>query len=153
MQNIPIIGKFLTIIAIFGVFVIGVALYTTGQMQSINAAYNAMSAHNAQATLLIARVGSRANGARAAISNLLIADTQERNQADKREFDTARSEFQSYLDEAANLVPAEAPMFEKLKADGLQVMDHDCAESIRLGLASTDPSANVGAQKISPLSP
>jgi len=148
MRNIPITGKFLTIIAIFGVFVIGVAIYATGQIRSINAAYGAMNAHEAQATVLIARVGSRANGARSAISNLLIADTQERGQAAKHEFDTARSEFLSYLDEVATLLPAEQPTIEKLKSDGLQVMDQDCAESIRLGMSSTDQAAHFAAQKV-----
>jgi len=148
MRNISIIGKFLTVIAIFGVFVIGVAVYATGQMRSINAAYSAMSTHNAQATVLIARVGSRANGARAAISNILISDTAERDLAAKQEFDTARSEFLSYLDEASTLAPADAVALQKLKADGLQVMDQDCAETMRLGLAATNADAKVAAQKV-----
>jgi methyl-accepting chemotaxis protein len=148
MQNIPIIGKVLTIIAIFGAFVIGVSLYTAHEMAAINAAYTAMSTHNAEATVLIARVGSRANGARAGIGNLLISDSAERNKAAKREFDIARGEYQSYLDEAATLVPADADSLGKLKADGLKVMDQDCAESIRLGLASTDPAAKLPAEKI-----
>jgi hypothetical protein len=43
MRNISIIGKFLTIIAVFGVFVIGVAVYTTDQIQSVGRGYDGLN--------------------------------------------------------------------------------------------------------------
>jgi hypothetical protein len=39
VKNLPIVGKILTVLGLFGVFVIAIAFYATSQIASINSQY------------------------------------------------------------------------------------------------------------------
>jgi len=139
MKNVPIIGKFLTVLALFGVFVIGVAVYSTGQLKKIDTAYsNIIDA--GQAAPLMAR-GSRAvQTARASIADLMIATSDEGNRSALAELALSRKAASDFLDQAAKASPPDAADIQALKAQSLAVIDNDCAESVRLGTASTTPA-------------
>ena len=66
MKNIPVIGKFLVIVAAFGVFSIGATIYATGQMRRIDNGYTALGVHENAGALATSRAGRSAMTARTA---------------------------------------------------------------------------------------
>ncbi len=101
MKNIPIIAKFLSVMGIFGVFAVAVAVYSTSQMRGIDNAYTALMAGNAAATIDIARANRNLESARSDIGDLMIANTPAENDAAKTAMATAEQTFSNYMDKAA----------------------------------------------------
>jgi methyl-accepting chemotaxis protein len=139
VKNVPIIGKFLAVLALFGVFVLGVAFYATSQLKKIDTDYSAIIDRD-QATVLLARATRNMQTARAAIGDLVMATTDEGNRKSEDEFNTAAKKAENYMDEAAKASPSDAADIQALKAQSLQVVNNDCAESIRLGKTTTAPA-------------
>ena len=84
MKNIPIIGKFIAIMAIFGIFALAVALYGSMQVKSIDAANTALLKNESRASLMMARANRALQATRGAIGDLLIQSTAEGNAAPRR---------------------------------------------------------------------
>ncbi|HEX3367574.1 HAMP domain-containing methyl-accepting chemotaxis protein [Phenylobacterium sp.] len=139
MKNLPIIGKFLTVLALFGVFVLGVAFYATNELKKIDAAYSSIIDTDA-ATPLLARGNRATEAARASIGDLMIATSDETNRKAEAEIAASRTSIVDFMDQAAKAAPSEAADIEALKAQSLAVIDNDCAASIRLGKAATSPA-------------
>lgn len=55
MKHISIIGKFLIIMACFGLFSLAVALYSGQQLYKIDASYSGLLDHDSKAALYLAR--------------------------------------------------------------------------------------------------
>src|SRR5579859_7694152 len=115
VKNIPIIGKFLAVLALFGVFVLGVAFYATSQLKKIDTDYSAIIDRD-QATVLLARATRNMQTARAAIGDLVMATTDEGNRKSEDEFNTAAKKAENYMDEAAKASPSDAADIQALKA-------------------------------------
>ncbi len=146
MKNIPILGKFLTIIAVFGAFAIGVAFYSTGEMRGIDVAYTALADHQERAALRIAQSTRAMNSAHAAIADLLISTSEADNRMAAAEFSSQRERMNKFFDEAQAALPANARIAQ-LKGEAIKVLDVDCGTALREGAAVSTPAGVLQAQK------
>lgn len=144
MKNVPIIGKFLAIIAIFGVFAIGVAFYATNRIEAVNNGYSGLGSHEQSATLNVSRAARHLQTMRASIIELAIARDQASIEKATAALAASRESFEGYMDDAIKQSPQDASDLTALKARGAAAMDHDCAEAIRLGKLPPTP-VNVEA--------
>ncbi|HZZ30880.1 MAG TPA: HAMP domain-containing methyl-accepting chemotaxis protein [Phenylobacterium sp.] len=139
MKNVPIIGKFLAVLALFGVFVLGVAFYATSQLKKIDAAYSNIIDADA-ATPFLARSNRALEAARGSIGDLMISTSEDGNRQAEASIADSRKRVLDFMDQAAKASPADAADIQGLRAQSLAVIDNDCAESIRLGKAATTPA-------------
>ena len=146
MRNVPIIGKFLGIIAVFGLFALGVAFYATSQMHGIDRGYTALITHEEAATIAIARANRGFQTMHAAISDLLISNTAAGNEKATAELADAQATFDKYIAEAQENAPGDAADILALKAAAEQVVKSDCAGSIQAGRAATTPETIMASQ-------
>ena len=77
MRNIPVIGKFLVILCVFGLFVAGVAGFSTSRISFINTSYSTLLDEDSEATLMLARASRSLVSIRSAIADILIARARE----------------------------------------------------------------------------
>ncbi len=146
MKNIPIIGKFISILAVFGLFALFTSFYTAHEMGAIRAGYN----HTIEAPAVGATNVIRANrvleDARANMTQLMF-DT---NVNDRQEIlanianDTA--EFTSVLDQAARVNMVHAYDIKALEARGQQLLGSVCSNSIGLAESATSATGLTNAQ-------
>jgi methyl-accepting chemotaxis protein len=148
MKNIPIILKFLSVMGIFGVFAIAVAIYSTSQMRGIDNAYTALMDGNAAATLDIAQANRNLQSARGAIADILIANTPAEDDAAKTAMTTAEQTFSNDMDKAATAAPAFSSDISTLKAQGLDVIDNQCAAAIAAGVKATAAADIISSQQM-----
>jgi methyl-accepting chemotaxis protein len=150
MKNIPIIGKFLSIIAIFGVFAIGIAFYSTGQMRRIDDGYSALGAHQYRVATALARANRSILAAHAAIGDLLIATTDADNKTAENDLTNARKAFEDFMGKAIAAAPSaeESSSLETIKSNVNQVLDQTCAPSIQAGKTATSPTDVLASQQI-----
>jgi methyl-accepting chemotaxis protein len=147
MKNIPIVGKFLTIMTAFGVFALGVALYTSAQLKSIDTSYGSLLEGEATAALLLARSNRSMQNMRAAIGDMVLSRTSELNEAAIKDFTTARESFIKFVDGAAKSMPSNADI-PALKAAVLKIVDTACAATIAAASAATEEQAVVASQNM-----
>ena len=110
MQNISIVGKFLTVFAIFGVFALGVAGYSASQMETIDAAYSDLIDQDNAAGLAVLQANRSLQIGRAAMADLMIAFTDEGNAKAAAEVKATRTEFVNQMDKAISLAPSNADL-------------------------------------------
>jgi len=147
MKNLPIIAKFLSVMGVFGIFALGVAVYCTMQMRTIDNAYTALLAGRSTASLDIARASRDLQTARASIGDLMVANTTQENDAAKASLDTASQNFSSMMDQAIAAAPEHAADLQTAKANGLDVLNNQCAAAIAQGAAATTSSAIIASQQ------
>jgi methyl-accepting chemotaxis protein len=148
MRNISIIGKFLTIIAIFGVFVIGVAVYTTDQIQSVGRGYDGLNVHQNLAAQYISR-GTRAlQTIRSGIADVVISRTEEDNRRYTAEIASARKDFEKSMTVAAEAAGPKGEDVEALKRQGLAILDSECATMLKEGAAATTDAEVLASQTV-----
>jgi len=144
----PIIAKFLSVMGIFGLFAIAVAVFSASQMRDINNSYTTLVEGNAAATVDIARANREVQATRGDISDLMIADTQADNVAAKAEITAAEQAYTDDLAKAAAAAPAFAADIDALSTQGLSVVDDQCAASIAAGLKATAPADVLASQQM-----
>jgi methyl-accepting chemotaxis protein len=147
MKNLSIMIKFLSIMGLFGVFALGVAYYSTGQMRHIDDAYTALMAGDVRATVVLGRAARNFEQARSGVGQLLIADTDTENAIAKKSLDDGEKNFSNDMDQAAGLLPQRASEIGVLKMQGLDVLDNQCANTIKLGLAANTPASVAASQQ------
>lgn len=147
MHNISIVGKFLTVFAIFGVFALGVAGYSASQMKSIDTAYSDLIARDNTAAILVNQASRSLQTGRAAMADLMIAFTEEGNAKAGAEVTASRGEFISNMDKAISLTPTNANL-SGLKRDGLTIFDTTCSKAISLGSTASTNDEAVASQKV-----
>ena len=145
MKNIPIIGKFIVIMAIFGLFSLAVAIYGSVQVKHIDRENTALLDNEAKASLMMARSNRALQAARGAIGDLMIARTAENNAAAIAELDGNRTKFEEFMGQAMAAMPAN-PALAGLKADGLKLLNDICGPAIRLAQAATVSADIVRSQ-------
>jgi len=57
MRNVPVFGKIFAILALFAVFILFVAVYTTGQMRAMNESFKSAAEHQGKTALMASRSG------------------------------------------------------------------------------------------------
>src|ERR1700689_4431339 len=98
MKNIPIIGKFLSILAAFGLFVIAVVFYATGGMRTIGSNYSQLIENQTKAALHIARASRNLTSAQAKIAKLMIATTAASKQTEMADVSDREAVFKTDMD-------------------------------------------------------
>jgi methyl-accepting chemotaxis protein len=121
MKNITIIGKFLIIMGVFGVFTLAVAAYVGSQMWKIDSSYSALGAGPTHAAFAMQRANRAFTLVRSAVADQMMASTEEENRAAVSGLEKARKTFTDELDAAAKDAPAIATDIEALKARGAAI--------------------------------
>jgi methyl-accepting chemotaxis protein len=148
VKNIPIIGKFLLILAAFGLFAIATSLYSTSQMRHIGDSYSALLAGNSTATLKMARAGRNLIQVEEAAAQVQLDPTPALSDADVALMATRESDFVKNVGDAAAAAPDHAREFAALKAEGQNVIDNECANATRLGAAAVTDAQRIDTQKL-----
>jgi methyl-accepting chemotaxis protein len=148
MRNIPIIGKFLSILAFFGVFVILVSFYATNGMRSVGTNYNGLLDHKAQAALALARSAQNLADARASIAEFMITTLDPSNQSYLGAINVRETDFKNNMDQAAALDPADAAKIRALNAQDAQTINDHCINSINLGLNAMAATDVISSQAV-----
>jgi methyl-accepting chemotaxis protein len=145
VKHIPIIGKFLLIMAAFGLFALGTTLYSASQMATIDSNYSSLLEQNQTASLYLARSNRSLQAMRSSIGDMLIARTPAENDSAQAEFSKNRETFITYIDKASAAMPAKAEISD-LKGATLAIVDTTCAASIAAAIASASEPEIVAAQ-------
>ena len=148
MRNVSVIGKFLIVMAVFGVFAVGSAFFSASKMAGIQSGYSSAISHESVAALATARATSNVRAMRAALGELELATTQAGNAVAKEQLDTARDLFTKYMDVAAQVDPSSANVTNDIKQRVLRQVDSVCAASIEAGAKAVEPVAVAAAQAL-----
>ena len=146
MRNLSIVGKFLTVFALFGAFALGIAAYSSNRIMSIDDAYSDLIGRENAAALSLARANRTLQSGRAAIADLMISFTDEANSAATAEIAASRAGFVEQMDEAIRILPANANL-SALKTGGLAIYDVNCARAVALAKSSLSQEDNMVAQR------
>ncbi|HBF31532.1 HAMP domain-containing methyl-accepting chemotaxis protein [Rhizobium sp.] len=147
MKNVSIIGKFLCIMACFGLFSVGMALYSGAKMSDIDSNYSALLDQEATAALYLARSNRSLQGARAAMGDLMMSDTAELNEKSEKDLKNSMSSFVNYMDLVAKALPGRSDIVQ-LKDEGLKIINESCAAAIAAGRSATSDEDIKASQKI-----
>ncbi|GMB79612.1 HAMP domain-containing methyl-accepting chemotaxis protein [Shinella zoogloeoides] len=147
MKNIPIIGKFIVIMAIFGAFSLAVAIYGSLQVKHIDEANTALLDSESKAALMMARANRALQAARGSIGDLMIARTEERNAAALAELQGDKAKFEEFMGKAMVAMPENAAL-GRLKDEGLRLLNDICGPSVALAGAATVSADIVKAQDV-----
>jgi methyl-accepting chemotaxis protein len=147
MKNLPIISKFLVIMATFGIFSLAVALYAGYQISTIDTSYSNLLDKETAASFNTVRTNRALQSARAAISEIIMARDEAMTTAATQDFSTSRKGFAQAVDTAI----AAAPLDEELKVlknAGLTLLDQTCGPTIDAGKsARTDADVSATQSK------
>jgi len=146
MQNIPVIGKFLALMALFAAFAIGCIVYTTSQMGLIQRGYAAEETGPAA----YAMAGVRSNGStstmRASILALVVATTDDQRKEAIKRFVDAKKRFDGFAQQYEQSAGDDAPQARALTDRVVETVDHACANTIALGKAAKTSADSLAAQ-------
>ena len=145
-RNIPIIGKFLIIISLFGVLAAGSTIFSATKMQAIDDGYSDAMDHQGTIAVDLAKANRALLAIRAAISGLEIANTDELDTISEAEIKDGRSQFVRYTDEAKTLDTSNAYRVGEFSQTALDLIDNVCARAIKLGTSATTPDAILASQ-------
>ena len=148
MKNIPIIGKILSILIAFGLFVVAISLYTTGGMRLIANRYTHLTDHQAKAALYLARSSESLATTRASIAEFMISTLNPSNQADLAAINVNEQYFSSEMDKAAALDPADAAGIRALEQRDIQSINNNCMNAVNQGLNAMDAPSMLSAQAV-----
>jgi methyl-accepting chemotaxis protein len=148
VKHISISGKFLTIMAGFGFFSLGTAIYSGQMMSNIDANYSALISHESTASVDMARAVRGLQAARASIAELMIAATADEKEKAKTDAGTAQADFVTSLDAVITALPARRDTLTALKAETLAALTTACGPSIKAAGNSTTAEGNLGAQDL-----
>ncbi|WP_284258157.1 methyl-accepting chemotaxis protein, partial [Acidocella aquatica] len=147
MKHLPIIAKFLIILGIFGVFGVGGAVYTTGQVRDIVSGYQHVIRKTEAAAGLITQASQEMSGVQADIGILLVAITPEDNKAAATRLAADRSAFDTNMASAARLLPMRAAEILELKKQGDDLIDSSCSATISDASVATTTYQDLAAQQ------
>ncbi|MFN7010158.1 MAG: methyl-accepting chemotaxis protein [Allorhizobium sp.] len=147
MKHVSIIGKFLIIMACFGLFSLGMAFYSGQQISSVDQEYSELITSESTAALYLARSNRSLQAARAAIGDLLMSRSAELNARAEKEIKDAESNFAQFMDTVIAAVPQRSEV-PKLKADGLQVISNTCNPAIAAARSATSDQDVATSQEL-----
>ncbi|GAB0116148.1 methyl-accepting chemotaxis protein [Acidisoma sp. 7E03] len=147
MKNAPITAKIMLILGIFGLFVLGIAFYATGEMKVIGGSYERLLNGESRGALYLARSSRALQTARAAIADLMLSVTPEGNQAALTALAKSTADFKTFIDTAIAAVPSSAPTLLPLKAKALDAITNACAPVIARGRAATAATDVMAVQR------
>lgn len=150
MRNIPVVGKFLTVFALFGVCAILIAAYSAIQIKSIDGSYSDLIARDSAAALNLALANKELLNGRAALADMMIAFTEQGNAAAEAEVKATRDKFMVSMDGAIANIP-EDNRLRVLKDDVTTLYNVTCKNAWHLGrTASTVDEALASQKRLAP---
>jgi methyl-accepting chemotaxis protein len=143
MKNIPIIGKIAIVVLSLSLVAVLSMIYSTAQMRDIDERYSAVIEGPGKSAFLLARTNRALALINLGISNAVIADTAERNDAAGKALAAARESFVGFIDGAIAIggSAASKPELMALKAKVIDLVDRTCAKAVGMGLAAVTPEA------------
>ncbi|THF52314.1 methyl-accepting chemotaxis protein [Allorhizobium terrae] len=146
MKNVPIIGKFFTIMGLFGLFAVMVAVYSNLQIQAVNSGYKGLLSEESSAAINLSRANRALQGARAAIGDILMSRTEALNVSAAKDLEKRRGDFIRYMDAASKAMPEEKRI-DGLKSDGLSLVDQACKSAVEAAAKTIEVAAIMIAQQ------
>ena len=137
MTNIPITGKFITVIAAFGAIYIASIFYAATVMHAIEHGFTAAAEQQGQAVIHLTAAGRSLNGVRAAMGDLQISTTDEGNLHALADIKDSRAQFIAAVNAAQKADASYASEIAAVAAQGLGVIDQTCDKAVKMGLAAT----------------
>nr|WP_247749921.1 MULTISPECIES: methyl-accepting chemotaxis protein [unclassified Rhizobium] len=131
----------------FGLFAIGVSLYSGQQLNSIDEGYSSLLDHEAAASQLITRANRDLQAARASIGDLQMSRTEELNASAEKAIKDSKESFSKVMDEASAALPSRAEIAQ-LKAEGIQLLETVCGPSVQAARAATQDADVAVSQKL-----
>lgn len=146
MRNIPVVGKFLTVFALFGICAILIAAYSAVQIKTIDKSYSDLIEHDSAAALNLALANHALLNGRAALADMMIAFTEEGNAAAEVEAKATRGEFAQLMDKAIASVPGDSRL-PALKDEALRLYNVTCKNAWNLGRTASNVEEALASQK------
>lgn len=131
MKNISIIGKFLTIMAAFGLFILGVVTYSASQISKIDTSYSELLTSEGRAAQNLLQANRDFQMARASIAEMTILRSEADSKRAVEDLQAAQSGVTKNFDAALAALPSEAS-FGILKAKALKVLAESCKPTTNL---------------------
>ncbi len=136
MQNVSIIGKFLTILAVFALFTLGIVTYTSLQILKVDDNYSQLISGEGAAAQSLIGANRAFQAARASIAELTIARTDAENQRTMGDLKASRDAVDASFSAAIAALPSEA-RFSALRTQLLKALDETCKPTISAAGAAT----------------
>ena len=136
MKNIPIIGKFGAILAVFGMFSIAGATYSTSKMRFLTTSYVALRNDQTNALLQLVRSQVDIQFIRGASGTLMVNPAPGLTQQELATIKTYRARFAMFMGFAEAADPAEAPAIAAVKSKVLQFTAGVCTDPAALRAAA-----------------
>ncbi len=145
-NNLPIIGKIVSLLLLLGALSGLAAVYSGLKMQGIDDAYSDLITHGDRAAIQMARGNRAMVSILAAIYKNTIADTEAE---DKKALETQKWGYDrtiNLFDVAAKLAQQHADEINDITAAFKKTYDVMCAETLRLANDRTDPNGHAKAR-------
>ncbi|KQQ38105.1 chemotaxis protein [Rhizobium sp. Leaf306] len=146
MKHVSLIGKFLTLMSFFGIFVVATAFYSSNSIRTLDSEYGGLLQQESLATLAIARANRYMQTGHAAVGDLLVSRTDAENASNLAAFEKAKSSFGGWMDKAMAALPANAKL-APIKAEGLSVLNDACGPVVQAAAQATDEAAVLASQE------
>ena len=138
MKNIPISGKLGAILAVFGMFAIADAIYSTSQMRFLTTSYVTLRNGPTDALQQLIRSQVDIQFIRGASGTLMLTPAPELRLKELARIKTYRARFAMFMGFAETAAPTEAPAIAAVKSNVLQFTAGVCSEpaALRAAVAS-----------------
>jgi diguanylate cyclase (GGDEF)-like protein len=150
MKHLPMIGKIAVLLAFFGCFALGAAVYDAAKMREIGAGYTEAANGPATYTLYLARMSGTFGALRAAIMNIAMARNPQELKAAYANLGVIKTRFISFSASAQAAYPPQAGNMQQLTGQAMNFVDQTCANSLSLAraavVAQTPPADQRAAQ-------
>jgi methyl-accepting chemotaxis protein len=147
MKHVSLIGKFLTLMSFFGIFVVATVFYSGNTIRTLDLEYSALIEHESLATLMLARANRNMQTAHAYAGDLLLSRTDAENAANLAAFNKAKAAFIEWMDKAMAAVPANAKL-APIKAEGLSVLNDGCGTVVQEAAKAVTDEAIKATQEM-----
>lgn len=148
VKHISISGKFLTIMAGFGLFSLATAIYSGKTMSDIDQNYSALLTGESTASLSMARANRSMQAVRASISELMMAQSAQDRQQAQQAITDAQADFEKFIDTASTALPARRDALVALKTEVAGIVSQACGPSIAAASASSTAQDAMAAQTL-----
>ncbi len=138
MKNIPIAGKFLMILAAFGIFSIGAAFFSTGQMREIQAGYQQAANGPAAAAAKMSHANRMLVSMDQDITQLIAESEDSSAQPSEGSLTPDQADFDVSMRQAAVLSPANASGILALTGRADVLVNQTCKKAVELGLSDLE---------------
>ncbi|GAB0118844.1 methyl-accepting chemotaxis protein [Acidisoma sp. 7E03] len=146
IKNLSVVKKILCLIALFGVFVIGVAVYTNGQMRALDGLYGNLLSGAVGARNAISRSVNAVLHVEVATLDVVTDPNYPTKMAAAASVPDYVAKANALFDEAAARLPERAAAITALKAKLDDLVSHACKPAIDSGVQATDASGFSLAQ-------